>query len=42
MHRRLEQGFDLAAHRQLVRGNWIRTIAWSLRGLLAVLMLAYP
>ncbi len=42
MHRRLEQGFDPAAHRQLVRGNWIRTIAWSLRGFLAVEMLAYP
>ena len=42
MHRRLEQGFDPDAWRQLVRGNWIRTIAWSLRGLLAVLMLTYP
>ncbi len=42
VHRRLEQGFDPAAYRQLVRGNWIRTIAWSLRGLLAVQMLAYP
>jgi hypothetical protein len=42
MHHRLERGFDPAAYRQLVRGNWIRTIAWSLRGLLAVQMLAYP
>jgi hypothetical protein len=42
MHRRLERGFDQAAHRRLVRGNWVRTIAWSLRGVLAVLMLATP
>jgi hypothetical protein len=42
MHRRLERGFDQAAHRRLVLGNWVRTIAWSLRGLLAVLMLAIP
>jgi hypothetical protein len=40
MHRRLEQGFDQAAHRRLVLGNWVRTIAWSIRGLLAVVMLA--
>jgi hypothetical protein len=42
MHRRLERGFDQAAHRRLVMGNWVRTIAWSLRGALAVLMLATP
>jgi hypothetical protein len=40
MHCRLEQGFDRAAYRSLVRGNWVRTIAWSLRGVLAVVMLA--
>jgi hypothetical protein len=40
LHRRLERGFDEAAHRRLVLGNWVRTIAWSLRGVLAVLMLA--
>lgn len=33
-HRRLERGFDAAAHRRLVRGNWIRTVAWTLRGFL--------
>ena len=33
-HRRLERGFDAAAHRRLVRGNWIRTVAWTLRGIL--------
>lgn len=40
MHRRLEKGFDQAAHQRLVVGNWVRTIAWSLRGVLAILMLA--
>lgn len=40
MHRRLERGFDQAAHRRLVRGNWVRTIGWSLRAVVAMLMLA--
>lgn len=39
-HLRLERGFDAESHRRLVRGNWIRTVGWSLRGLLALLMLA--
>lgn len=38
MHRRLEKGFDNEAHRQLVVGNWVRTIGWSLRGVLAIVM----
>lgn len=42
MHRRLERGFDQSVHRRLVRSNWARTIAWSLRGVLAVLMLVNP
>jgi hypothetical protein len=37
-HRRLEQGFDVEAHGRLVRSNWIRTICWSLRGLLVIWM----
>ena len=41
-HHRLEKGFDQAAHRRLVVGNWVRTIAWSMRGVLAILMLAFP
>jgi hypothetical protein len=40
MHRRLERGFDMVAHRRLVAGNWVRTIGWSIRGVLAILMLA--
>lgn len=37
-HRRLEQGFDVAAWRRLVAGNVLRTAAWSGRGVLAVLL----
>ncbi len=33
-HTRLEKGFDVKAHRQLVWTNWIRTIFWTLRGAL--------
>ncbi len=40
MHNRLERGFDQVAHRRLVWGNWIRTVGWSLRGVLAVTILA--
>lgn len=39
-HFRLEQGFDAQAYRRLVRGNWIRTVCWTLRGVLATVMLA--
>lgn len=35
-HARLAQAFDEQAHRHLVRSNWIRTIAWSVRGVLAI------
>jgi hypothetical protein len=35
-HRQLEGGFDAAAHRRLVRGNWVRTVAWTLRGILVL------
>ena len=38
-HRILERGFDEAAHRRLVRTNWIRTVAWSARGAIALDML---
>ena len=33
-HSQLERGFDAKVHRQLVQTNWIRTIGWSLRGVL--------
>ena len=37
-HRRLSHGFSHAVHHRLVLTNWIRTIAWSLRAVLAVWM----
>lgn len=39
-HARLAQGFDARAHRRLVQTNWIRTVAWSLRAVIALWMLA--
>ena len=36
LHRRLSEGFDPAAHRALVHGNWIRTAAWTLRAAVAI------
>ena len=39
-HRELGTGFRDATWRSLVRGNWIRTAAWSARGLIAAAMLA--
>jgi len=33
-HRVLAQRFDARAHRLLVSTNWLRTIAWTLRGFL--------
>ena len=38
-HRELESGFDEKAHRRLVLTNWIRTAAWSGRGILVLWML---
>lgn len=40
-HRRLEDGFDERAHALLVGTNWVRTLAWSLRGVLALVMIAF-
>lgn len=37
-HTRLESGFDRRVHERLVRSNWIRTIAWTLRSGLALLL----
>jgi hypothetical protein len=31
LHSRLTDGFDAPAHRRLVRTNWLRTAAWTLR-----------
>jgi len=39
-HEALRQGFSDAAHAELVRTNWVRTVAWSLRGLLVLGMMS--
>jgi hypothetical protein len=41
-HREMLLGFDPAGHARLVRGNWVRTAAWSARAgiVLAALALA--
>ena len=40
MHGQLGHGYEAAAHRRLVTTNWIRTLAWSARGVLVLWMLA--
>jgi len=39
-HTQLGVGFDDAAWRALVATNWVRTVAWSVRGLIVLLLLA--
>ena len=41
-HRRLEGGFDAVTHRRLMRTNWVRTVAWSARGITACTLLVAP
>ncbi len=36
VHRQLEGGFDAASLGRLVRTNWVRTVAWSARGVIAL------
>jgi len=39
-HERLSGGFDEASCRSLVRYNWIRTVAWTSRGIIAGMLIA--
>jgi len=39
LHARLSTGFDENVWRRLVNTNWVRTIAWTGRGVIALLML---
>jgi len=39
-HTILASGFDATAHQFLMNSNWLRTIAWSLRGALVLWMTA--
>lgn len=38
-HARLMISFEPDVHRRLVRGNWLRTAAWTTRGVLVLVML---
>ena len=38
-HNALANAYELEAHNLLVQTNWIRTIAWSIRGILLLYML---
>ena len=38
-HRQLEQGFNRAVHHKLVTTNWLRTLAWSARGVIVLWMI---
>ena len=38
-HNALSKAYEFEAHNLLVQSNWIRTIAWSMRGLLLLYML---
>ncbi|MEM9201520.1 MAG: hypothetical protein AAGC53_07660 [Actinomycetota bacterium] len=40
LHGRLAERWDSADAQRLVRSNWIRTIGWSVRGAIAVAILA--
>ena len=39
MHNALANGFDAQAHARLVDTNWIRTLAWTARGIFALYFL---
>jgi hypothetical protein len=39
-HQRLQRGFDQATLERLVSTNWSRTVAWSARSVLALVLLA--
>ena len=40
IHGRLASGFDAGLHESLVRWNWLRTLGWTVRGLLVIVMVA--
>ncbi|MCZ6688738.1 MAG: hypothetical protein O7H41_03950 [Planctomycetota bacterium] len=38
-HQILAKGFEASVHRSLILTNWIRTVAWSARGILSLAMI---
>ena len=39
LHRRLAAGYDSRTATRLVRSNWVRTIAWTVRGVVALMLM---
>jgi hypothetical protein len=39
LHWRLADGFEAAIHSRLVQSNWLRTAAWTGRGILVLIVL---
>ena len=39
LHRRLAAGYDSQTATRLVRSNWVRTIAWTVRGVVALMLM---
>ncbi|MEM9346671.1 MAG: hypothetical protein AAGB26_08635 [Planctomycetota bacterium] len=39
-HKKLGRGFDERTHHRLVTTNWLRTLLWSARGVIALVMLS--
>ena len=39
-HAKLSSGFDSAAYKTLVRSNWVRTLAWTVLGVLDLWLIA--
>lgn len=39
LHNRLASGFDARTHAALVHTNWLRTLVWTLRGAVAIVIL---
>lgn len=39
LHTELSAGFEPSLHRSLVDSNWVRTLAWTARGCLALVMI---
>lgn len=38
-HEALSTGYSPTAHERLLRSNWVRTAAWTARGIIAIVML---
>jgi hypothetical protein len=41
-HDRLAAGFSVSTHALLVGSNWVRTCSWTLRGIIALVLLYRP